>query len=74
MWDFVKLFVLAAIAIFAAYIASYARDLAHLVHMVIIMLVAGGLFVWQIRRVGEPAGAHDPTQYMDGVIRFGVIA
>ena len=74
MWDFVKLFVLAAIAIFAAYIASYARDPAHMVHMVIIMLVAGGLFIWQIRRVGDPAAAHDPTQYMDGVIRYGVIA
>ncbi|MCC6000303.1 MAG: cbb3-type cytochrome c oxidase subunit I, partial [Pararhodobacter sp.] len=74
MWDYVKLFVLAAIAIFAAYVASYARDLAHLVHMVIIMLVAAGLFIWQIRRVGEPAPVHDPREYMDGVIRLGVIA
>ena len=73
MWDYVKLIVLAAIAVFAAIIASYARDLAHLVHMIIIMLTAGGLFLWQIRRVGEPV-VHNQLEYMDGVVRYGVIA
>jgi cytochrome c oxidase cbb3-type subunit I len=35
---------------------------------------AGGLFLWQIRRVGEPAPVHNPAEYMDGVVRAGVIA
>jgi cytochrome c oxidase cbb3-type subunit I len=31
-------------------------------------------FIWLIRRVGEPVPAANPNEYMDGPIRFGVIA
>jgi cytochrome c oxidase cbb3-type subunit I len=74
MWDYVKLFVLAAIGLFAAVAATYAYDLAYLVHMILFMLTAAGLFVWTIRRIGEPAPVHNRREYMDGPVRFGVIA
>ncbi|MCB1397230.1 MAG: cbb3-type cytochrome c oxidase subunit I, partial [Rhodobacteraceae bacterium] len=72
MWDYVKLIVLAAVAVIAAYAASHARDLAFLVHMIIFMLFAVGFFLWQIRHMGETV--HNQNEYMDGVVRFGVIA
>ncbi|MCC5985409.1 MAG: cytochrome-c oxidase, cbb3-type subunit I [Rhodobacteraceae bacterium] len=74
MWDYIKLIVLGVIAIVAAIAANYARDLAYLVHAIIIFLTASGLFLWQIRRIGEPAPVHNPNEYMDGVVRAGVIA
>ena len=73
MWNYVKLALLAVIALLAAYAANFGRDLAYQVHAIIIMLVAGGLLVWTIRNTDEPAKAAD-TGYMDGVIRYGVVA
>ncbi|ODM42461.1 cytochrome-c oxidase, cbb3-type subunit I [Cereibacter johrii] len=76
MWDYVKLVALGVIALCAAIAANYARDLAYMVNAVSVMLVAGGLFLWQGRRVGDeirPKPALQ-TEYMDGVIRYGVVA
>jgi len=72
MWDYVKLIVLAAVAVLAALAASHARDLAYLVHMIVFMLAAVGFFIWQIRHMGETV--HNQNEYMDGVVRYGVIA
>jgi len=73
MWDYVKIAALAVITLLAAIAASYARDLAYQVHAVIVMLVAGGLFLWNVRRADDlPAPV--TGEYMDGVIRYGVIA
>jgi cytochrome c oxidase cbb3-type subunit 1 len=73
MWDYLKLAVLALVALLAAMAANFAHDLAYQVHAVIVMLVAGGLFLWTIRQVDEPRP--DPSlSYMDGVVRAGVIA
>ncbi len=74
MWDYLKLAVLGVIVVLAAIAANFARDIAYLVHVVLILVTAGGLFLWQIRRIGEPAPVHNPNEYMDGVVRAGVIA
>ena len=73
MWDYIKLAALGLIAVFAAIAADYARDLAYMVHAIIIMVVAAGLFLWVLRRIDEPRPEPSNT-YMDGVIRAGVIA
>ena len=74
MWDYVKLALLGAIVIFAAIAANFARDLAFQVHAILIMLVAGGMFLWTLRLTDEPKPVIDQSSYMDGVIRYGVVA
>ena len=74
MWDYVKLIVLGLIALCAAIAANYARDLAYLVHAMLIVAVAGGMFLWVLRRVDEPRPPSPENEYLDGVIRAGVIA
>ncbi len=74
MTDYVKLVALGAIALFAAVAANFGRDLAYQVHAVIILLVAGGLFLSVLRRIDEPKPAVDQTAYMDDVVRAGAIA
>ncbi|MFT6887768.1 MAG: cytochrome c oxidase cbb3-type subunit 1, partial [Paracoccaceae bacterium] len=72
-----KLIVLALIAIFAFIGASNARDLAYQVNALTVLAVAAGLFIWILKGIGEtrPARIADaPIEYMDGVIRAGVIA
>ena len=54
--------------------ANYARDMAYMVHAIIVMLVAGGLFLFTLRRTGEPVVAAPQTEYFDSVVRAGVIA
>ncbi|MGM0586078.1 MAG: cytochrome-c oxidase, cbb3-type subunit I [Pseudomonadota bacterium] len=78
MTSAIKLIALAVVAILALVAASFARDLAYQVNALIVLAVAAGMFLWQLRKVGEPAPAlaepaHDEG-YMDGVIRAGVIA
>jgi len=73
MWNFIKLLALGLITLLAAMAANYARDLAYQVHAVIIMLVAGGMFLWTVRRTDEPPPPSS-LEYMDGVVRAGVIA
>ncbi len=72
MWDFVKLVVLGAVVVLAAIAANYARDVAYLVHALIFMAAAGAVFLYTLRNVGKVKVAD--TGYMDGVIRYGVIA
>ncbi|MGY6632805.1 MAG: cytochrome-c oxidase, cbb3-type subunit I [Alkalilacustris sp.] len=74
MGDLLKLGGLGVLVLYGALGTGLARDEAFLAHAVIILLVAGGLLLWQLRRWGEPAPVHDQTVYMDGVVRAGVIA
>ena len=74
MSNYIKLIVLALITIVAMIGTNYARDLAYQVHMVLIMLVAGGMFLWTLRRTDEPAVPLPQNEYFDGVVRAGVIA
>jgi cytochrome c oxidase cbb3-type subunit 1 len=74
MWDYLKVTALGLVALLAAIGANYARDPAYLVNAVTIMLVAGGLFLWSVRRMGEPKLVAPQNEYFDGVVRAGVIA
>ena len=75
MSNYIKLVALGLIALFAAIGANYARDLAYQVHAVLIMLIAAGLFIWTLRKTDEPDILIDHSgDYMDNVIRYGVIA
>ncbi len=62
------------VALVAAIAANWGRDLAYQVHAIIVMLLAGGLCLWEIRRIDEPKPVVDTTGYLDGPIRYGVIA
>lgn len=75
MQNYIKLIVLGLITFLALIGANYARDLAYLVNALTVALVAGGLFIWVLRNTDEPVQAVDLSgQYMDGVVRAGVIA
>ncbi|MEM8555151.1 MAG: cbb3-type cytochrome c oxidase subunit I, partial [Pseudomonadota bacterium] len=74
MVDYLKLTAYGLIALGAAIASNYALDVSYMVHAVIIMLVAGGLFLYTLRTIDEPKPAIDQTVYMDDVIRYGVIA
>ena len=74
MADYIKLVALFFITLLAAIAASYARDLAYMVHGLIIMLVAAGLFVWVLRQTDEPRAPVRQNEYQDSVIRYGVVA
>ena len=75
MLNYIKLIALGLITLFAMIAASYARDLAYQVHAIIIMAVSAGLFLWTLRNTDEPVPAAVlETSYMDGVVRYGVIA
>ena len=73
MWNIVKLVTYGLVTVFAAFAANFARDIAYQLHAILVMLVAGGLFLWTVRRTGEPKPPPE-SGYMDGVIRAGVIA
>ena len=74
MTDYLKLVLLGLITLGAAIAANYARDLAYNVHALIIMVTAGGLFLYTLRRIDEPKPVIDQGAYLDGVVRYGVIA
>ncbi|WP_294926347.1 cytochrome-c oxidase, cbb3-type subunit I [uncultured Paracoccus sp.] len=79
MWDTIKLILLGLVAVGAAIAANYARadDPAYMVNALIVALVAGYMFLHTLRRMDEPkfAGvAHPETEYMDDVVRAGVVA
>ncbi len=73
MWNIIKLIVLGAVALLAAVAANYGRDLAYQVHAIIVMLAAAGAFIWVLRRTDEPS-VPVSGEYLDGVVRAGVIA
>ncbi|MCA8884420.1 MAG: cbb3-type cytochrome c oxidase subunit I, partial [Rhodobacteraceae bacterium] len=74
MTDYLKLVVLGLITLAAAIAANYARDVAYNVHAILIMLIAGGMFLYTLRRVDEVKPVKDTSGYMDDVVRYGVIA
>ncbi len=73
MWDYVKLIVFGLVAVLAAIAANYAHDLPYMVNAIVIMLAASIAFLWEVRHVGEPR-LHPANEYLDGVVRAGVIA
>ena len=79
MLDTIKLIALGTIAVLAAIAANYARpdDPAYLVNALIVMLAAAVMFIRVLRQMGNEQPSLDPhpeLQYMDGVVRAGVIA
>jgi cytochrome c oxidase cbb3-type subunit I len=73
MFNYVKLITLAIITLMAAMAANFARDVPFQVHAIIVVLVAGGLFIYTLRHTNDPPKPVE-TGYMDGVVRAGVIA
>jgi cytochrome c oxidase cbb3-type subunit I len=73
MLDYFKLIVLAVITLLAAMAANFAHDVAFQIHAIIIVLVAGGMFIYTLRHTNDPPAPID-TGYLDGVVRAGVIA
>ncbi|MFD1342569.1 cytochrome-c oxidase, cbb3-type subunit I [Litorisediminicola beolgyonensis] len=71
---YVRLIAFALIALIAAIAADWGRDLAYSVHAALVMIIAAGLFIWELRRLDEPRALADPNEYLDGPIRAGVIA
>ena len=75
MMNYFKLIVLGLVTLFALIAANYARDLAYMVNALTIALVSAGMFLWVLRNTDEPVRQVDLSgEYMDGVIRAGVIA
>jgi cytochrome c oxidase cbb3-type subunit 1 len=75
MWDYLKLIVLAVVAVGAAIAANYAHDLPYMVNAVVVMLAAAITFLWTLRHVGdEPSLVDVSANYNDGVVKAGVIA
>jgi cytochrome c oxidase cbb3-type subunit I len=73
MWDAVKLIVLGLVMLLAGLAAQFGRDLAYQANALTIVAAAGITFIWVLRQVGEARPTrHD--QYMDDVVRAGVIA
>ena len=73
MWDYIKLVALALVALLAAMAANFAHDLPYQVNAIEVMLAASVTFVYVLRHVGDEV-RHDQSQYLDGVIRAGVVA
>ncbi len=73
MFNYIKLIVLAVITLLAAMAANNAHDLAYQIHAIIVVLVAGGVFVYTLRHTNDPPRPAE-TGYADGVIKAGVIA
>ncbi len=75
MSNYIKLIVLGLITFLALIAANFARDLAYLVNALTVALAAAGLFLWVLRHTDEPRETVDLSgEYMDGVIRAGVVA
>ncbi len=70
----VKLVALGLVALVAAFAADQGNDLAFRIHGLLIMLIAAGLFVWELRRDPVPVPVGATGAYKDDVVRAGVIA
>ncbi|MEO1722087.1 MAG: cytochrome-c oxidase, cbb3-type subunit I [Pseudomonadota bacterium] len=70
----VTLTLLGVVTVFAALAANMARDDAYLVNALVVMLVAGGLFLYRIRTFERPLYVDDGTGYIDGPIRVATLA
>ena len=74
MSNIFKLIALGVVAVLAAIGANHARDLAYMVNALTVMVAAAVVFIWVLRHMDEPARASNANEYMDGVVRAGVIA
>ena len=76
MLNYIKLILLGGVILFAALAANWAHDLAYQVHALLILAVGIVMFVWVLRQTDEPVAvsAGDATGYMDGPVRYGIIA
>jgi cytochrome c oxidase cbb3-type subunit 1 len=73
--DYVKLILLALVALISAIASSWAHDLAYQAHAVLIAAIAAGMFLWVLRGTDEPKPLFvQDGIYADGVVRAGVIA
>ena len=73
MWDYLKLGILGLIALLAAIAANYAHDLAYMVNAITVMIAAAITFLVVLRGIDEPKSVNQ-LEYMDDVVRAGVIA
>ncbi len=73
MWNAVKLIALGFITLFAALASHFARDIAYQANALTVMLAAAFTFLWVLRHTDEPRVVRT-DQYMDDVVRAGVIA
>ena len=71
MINYFKLIALGLITLFAMMAANYARDVAYLVHALIITAVSGGLFIWVLRGIGTKVSPAPSDEYFDSVVRAG---
>lgn len=75
MTNYIKLIALGLVTLLALIAANYARDLAYMVNALTVALAAAAAFIWVLRNTDEPGQARDLSgEYMDGVVRAGVIA
>ncbi|MEC7963893.1 MAG: cbb3-type cytochrome c oxidase subunit I, partial [Pseudomonadota bacterium] len=74
MVNYIKLIALGLATLGALIAANYGRDLAYSVNMLIAALFAIVAFIFILRRTDEPEGPDVSGEYMDGVVRYGVIA
>ncbi len=73
MWDAIKLILLGAVMLLAGLATQFGRDIAYQANALTIVLAAGIAFLWVLRNVGEARPVRQ-DQYMDDVVRAGVIA
>ena len=74
MLDYVKLLILGLVAVGAAIAANYARDVAYLVHALLIMGAAAITFVVVLRQTDERRKPVSANEYMDGPVKAAAIA
>jgi cytochrome c oxidase cbb3-type subunit 1 len=63
--DYLRIGVLAVLAFLAGIAAFMARDAAYMLHAIIVLAVAAGLFVYYVR-ASTPRPVADQGEYMDG--------
>ncbi len=75
MGNYIKLIVLGLLTLLALIAANFSRDLAYLVAMLSFAAAGGITFLYVLRQAGNAPNTADLSgQYMDGVVRAGVIA
>ena len=72
MWNYIKLAALGIMLVLFGLAANYGRDFAYQVHALIFMAATAITFIYTLRTMGDARPA--PSGYMDGVIRYGVVA
>ncbi|AVO37912.1 cytochrome-c oxidase, cbb3-type subunit I [Pukyongiella litopenaei] len=74
MSNYIKLIALGLVAIFAMMAINFARDPGYMVNAIVILIVAVFMFIRVLRRTDEPETPVPANEYMDDVVRAGVIA